>query len=83
MAGNFQYNFREKNGRGKKQDPRAEMKKCGCGDSAQDSMDSFLKNALTHSQSRTGGKSADLQQNADAAKADKNSAQNKCLRRCN
>ena len=83
MAGNFQYNFREKNRRREKQDPRAEMKKCGCGNSAQNPVDGFLENALTHFQSRTGGKSADLQQNADAAKADKNSAQNKCLRWCN
>ena len=34
------------------------MKKCGCSDSTQDPVDSFLENALTHFQSRSGGKSA-------------------------
>ena len=53
------------------------MKKCGCSDSAQDPVDGFLENALTHFQSRTGGKSADLQQDTDTAKADKNGAEEK------
>ena len=53
------------------------MKKCGCSDSAQDPVDSFLENALTHFRSRTGGKTADLQQDADAAKADKKGAEEK------